>query len=261
MSIDADSLLFMNLDQKINQLLEESKIDYLLSLDTSDRLIKKSLKIRLKRLVQILFELDAYTESKEILEDDALHVFQKNIRKAIKGLYIKPLLLDRYVSNVIKYMKLEGQLREHIHPDSFELNYFYYYKSSRIKLIRAIIYHKLDVLKGSAASDWANLDLLRSITDDLEDIQEDKSQYNANRFLFSLANQGQQETIDSYKRFIQFRLEKNTIQGNELIKRDITKWTEEEARRIIELLDNYQKMNPLSQQTELPVIYQRQSSF
>lgn len=251
----------MNIDQKINQLLEESKIDYLLSLDRSDRLIKKSLKIRLKRLVQILFELDSYTESEWNLEDETLHSFQQSIRKAIKGLYIKPLLLDRYVSNVIKYIKLEGQLREHIHPDSFELNHYYYYKSSRIKLVRAIIYHKLDYLKGSSASDWANLDLLRSITNDLEDIQEDKGQYKANRFLFSLANQGQQETIDSYKRFIQFRLEKNNSQGNDPIKKEITEWSKEEARRIIELLDDYQKKNSHSEEAELPTINQMQSSL
>lgn len=251
----------MNIDQKINQLLDHSKIHYLFELDNSERLVKKSLKIRLKRIIQILFELDSYTESKWILEDETLVEFQKSLQNAIKGLYIRPSLLHRYVTNVIKYVKLERQLRDHIHPDSFDLNYFYYYKSSRIKLIRAIVYQKFQNLEGSAASDWAMFDLFQSITDDLEDIQEDREQINANRFLFSLANRGQQETIQSYRHFIEFSLQKIPLQDDAVIPRLIATWSQAEAQRILELLEAYQHANLHTRKTELPEAYLRQSSY
>lgn len=251
----------MNIDQKINRLLKDSKVDYLLGLDDSESIIKKSLRIRLKRIVQILFELELCTESEWNNDEKTVISLQKNLHRAIKGLYIKTSLLDKYVSNVIKQLKLEKQLADQKFPESLDLNLFYYYKSSRLKLIRSIIYNKVECLAERSSSEWANFDLLRAIRNDLDGIKEDAYQLNSNRFLVSLANKGQDQTINDYIVFVQQKLAVNSVTSQEPMAQQLSLWIHQEAQKILNILQDFKTNNEMNSHKSPPDEYQIESSL
>lgn len=250
----------MNLDQKIKLYLQAYKIEHLLDVDDTERLIKKSLRIRITRLVQILFELDPYRENVGQIDERKVNLFQNDLQKAMKGLHIKPSLLEKYIVDIIKYIKLENQLREGVFSASSDLKHFYYYKSSGVRLVRSIIYGKVEKLRTRSSSEWSNFDLLRAMRDDIDMIKEDKIRLRVNRFLCAIAHQGHAETINDYRHFIQNKLIKNNphVQKDSMSV-DISDWIQQEANEILGFFRDIQKSEKILGQEDLAHFMQRQS--
>ena len=95
-------------------------------------------------------------------------------------------------------------LRKGKTPLRLDMEYFYFYKSCDVKLLRRLIYekYKLSPEYGQLA-DWRYYDLVTEVNDDVEDLYEDLDFINGNRFLISILHNGKQKTKVIFDQFLQ----------------------------------------------------------
>lgn len=145
---------------------------------------------------------------------------------------------DSYSSHIYKYQKHELGIRNGKLPTRLSMEYFYFYKSCDVKLLRKLIYdrnpHLAKVIK---PSQWRTFDLVTEINDDVVDLQEDTTTINGNRFLISLLQFGKEETIKVFNDFLDEMDGRNkalnvrSIEGVEFVK-----WTDTQIRETKELV-------------------------
>jgi len=110
---------------------------------------------------------------------------------------------DNYCRHIYKYQRHELELREQRFPMRLSMEYFYFYKSCDVKLLRKLIYDRYPSLhKEVKLSEWRVFDLITEIDDDVEDIYEDMHTINGNRFLLSLLIHGKEKTADTYQSYL-----------------------------------------------------------
>jgi len=111
---------------------------------------------------------------------------------------------DEYCRHIYKYQRHELELRQRRFPMRLSMEYFYFYKSCDVKLLRKLIYDKYPVLQREVKlSDWRVFDLITEVNDDVEDLYEDLDTINGNRFLLSLLQQGPTATAAIYQDYLQ----------------------------------------------------------
>ena len=242
----------MNLEEKINDLFELRKLPELLALATDDQMLRKRILIRLKRLQQVIYELDKYLESAWYIDETLLNHYWDNIYLALRGFHIRRAQIEAQIGHIKRYQVHELQLREMKLPTRLSMDYFYFYKSCDIKLMRSLIYHSFPKLKyHSSLADWRCFDLLTELHDDVEDLYEDSSAINCNRFMIQLVVEGERQTQQVYHDFInEVNLKCHLrFQGvdRKSLKSKIKKWTDDAGVDLQQLLEaqmiNYSKIN------------------
>ncbi len=237
----------MNLEEKIVDLFELRKIPELLASATDDQSLRKRFLVRLKRLQQVIYELDKYLESSWQIEESELDYYWDNIYRALKGFHVRRSQIEAQLAHIKKYQTHELQLRENKLPNRLSMDYFYFYKSCDIKLMRSLIYHSFPRLKAlSSLMDWRSFDLLTEMHDDIEDLFEDRAAINCNRFMIQLVVEGEEKTQQDYGDFIEEVKLKSLHgfqeEGDHALRSNIQRWTEGAVVDLEDLLrDQMQK--------------------
>jgi len=249
----------MNLEEKIVSLFELRKIPELLALATEDKSLRKRLLVRLKRLQQVIYDLDHFLESNWDIDPQVLNHHWENIYQSLKGFHVRGAQIATQIAHIKKYQTHELQLRERKLPTRLSMDYFYFYKSCDVKLMRSLIYHSFPKMKNfSSLSDWRCFDLLTEIQDDIEDLYEDTATINGNRFLIQLITDGEDKTYQVYSDFIDVVnikcKERFKDEANHKSLRDkINRWTMYSVSELRDLLKD-QLINYKASQFATPIL-------
>ena len=175
------------LEQKIEALMEYRLFPLLFDESTLPKEEKRKFYDGLIDLQYAIYLLDAHLEANWEVNDQVLQSHWSNIKDKLNQLGIKQENAGAYLSHIKKYEKHELELRQGRSPLRFDLEYFYFYKSCDVKLLRRLIYEKMHLEKTCGAlADWRYYDLITEVNDDVEDLMEDLQFINGNRFLISL---------------------------------------------------------------------------
>lgn len=139
---------------------------------------------------------------------------------------------DKYSNHIYKYQKHELEIRDGRLPTRLSMEYFYFYKSCDVKLLRKLIYDRnTDLAKVVRPSEWRIFDLVTEINDDVVDLQEDITTINGNRFLISLLQHGKEKTISIYNNYLDALHRRNrALQVESIEDVDFVAWTDTQIR-------------------------------
>ena len=167
---------------------------------------------KLFSLQTAIYHLDAHLEANWETNDEILALHWENIGQGLSRLEIPIDSHHIYLNHIRKYEKHELELRQDKSPLRFAMEYFYFYKSCDVKLLRRLIYEKLKLkdVVGSLA-DWRYYDLITEVNDDVEDVFEDLQFINGNRMLLSIYNKGKDKTRLEFLTFIEQIKEKSRL--------------------------------------------------
>jgi len=227
------------LEFKIKELFKYRKLPQILKLVETSKKKESDFYDKLIKLQAAIYDLDIYLESNWELEDESLGKKWEPIYEALADLGVAKAKQPHYVRQILKYQSHEMNLRKQKYPTQYKMEYFYYYKSCDVKLIRQLIYDKFPELhKMIKFSDWRIFDLVTEIVDDLTDIVEDTAVFNGNRFLISTILQGKKKSFGEFDLFLNEmdkRIEgKNWDEGKY---KKLKKWTETVVKEADDILD------------------------
>lgn len=190
--------------QKINALFTYRSFPWLLqqcSFDTPAAGIAFS--IQLTELQAAIYMLDAHLEANWHTRDNILEQHWNSIRHQLALFGISLQKSAAYLSHLKKYQDHELSLRRGVFPQSYNMSYFYFYKSCDVKLLRRLIYEKGDLRKSlGSLNEWRYFDLVTEVNDDVEDLQEDLQFINGNRFLITLLLDGKMAAQAQFGSFL-----------------------------------------------------------
>ena len=206
------------LTAKIRTLFAYRDFDHLYELGGLSNAKKDRLEDNLIRLQQDIYFLDEYLESNWELDQEELKLYWNHIHQSLSNLGVASSDYDLYSAHIYKYQQHEMQLRTKEDLLRLSMEYFYFYKSCDVKLLRRIIYnHAPKISKYYSLSDWRCFDLITEVNDDVEDLVEDMQTINGNRLQLVINKEG----IETAKReFIEFmnQIEHQSIARVELKK-------------------------------------------
>ncbi len=224
---------------KIKELFKYRKLPILLELAGTSKKEEKVFYGQLIELQAAIYDLDLYLESNWELDDAALKEWWKHIYTKLTALKLPKKKHAFYVRQILKYQKHEMSIRYGKLPTSYTMEYFYYYKSCDVKLIRQLIYDKFPKLNSHfSLVDWRLFDLVTEMVDDLSDVEEDTEVYNGNRFLISALTKKKKQTFADFDLFlneIDRRLEDDKWSEGDL--EMLKEWTDEVIFEADEILD------------------------
>jgi len=227
------------LEIKIKELFKYRKLPILLKLAGTNKKKEKVFYNQLIALQAAIYDLDLYLESNWKLDNLMITNRWKPIFAALDDLGVAPIDQEDYVKKILKYQKHEMNIRKGKFPTKYTMEYFYFYKSCDVKLIRRLIYDKFPMLNNHyTLADWRLFDLVTEVVDDLMDVEEDTDVYNGNRFLISAIELKKKKTFKVYDLFLNEmdeRLEEDKWGSERLSK--LRKWTEDAIYEVDELLD------------------------
>lgn len=218
------------LQDKILSLFELRKLPYLAKLNNvgDDKLWQQLIDLQAS-----IYYFDHYLENNWILNQKEISEHWNLIYSELKKLGYSDEEAVKKCAHIHRYAIHESQLRESKTPLRLNFEYFYYYKSCDVRLMREILFQKSNApafLRN--ISDWRYFDLITEIYDDVEDVFEDVSSINANAFLISMIKKGKAYTQASFFELIELILEKaqnRTMKFNNEINKNILEWTIEMA--------------------------------
>ena len=179
------------LTAKIRTLFTYREFDHLYELGDLSGTKKDRLEDNLIRLQQDIYFLDEYLESNWELEESELKLYWNHIHQSLSNIGVASSDYDLYSSHIYKYQHHETQLRTKKDLLRLSMEYFYFYKSCDVKLLRRIIYnHAPKISRYYSLSDWRCFDLITEVNDDVEDLVEDMQTINGNRLQLALNKQG-----------------------------------------------------------------------
>jgi len=236
---------------KIQELIEYRRLSELLDIVENDDSIKTQVINELSDLQKAIYHLDHILESEWEIIDSSLEGKWDAIYNALRVLGIEDDKLYDYCKHIYKYQKHELEQRKGKSLLRLSMEYFYFYKSCDVKLLRRIIIDKYPELRSIfPPSDWRWFDLVTEVNDDIEDIFEDINTNNGNRFLLSIDQIGIDETYKNFKKFLDYI--KNTFDRKIRIKSIhpvIIELTFNELKKTSQLLEQrYQEIS-----TEAPL--------
>ena len=193
---------------KIDKLFKYRKLPFLLNtLKRKDRVL---LNKHLPKIQRSIYDLDAYLESSWKIKEKKLSKFWQEINKTILKVGFDEETVYNMTSHIRKYQLHELQLRENKLPTRLKLDYYYYYKSCDVRLMREIIYaHNPDLDDKIKLSEWRYYDLVTEINDDVEDVFEDQHTINGNCFLISIKENGLEETLKTFDSYLNELVDKS----------------------------------------------------
>jgi hypothetical protein len=196
-------LLFMTLRDKILDLFSYRKIPYLMDIVESDQTIKSDLLEKLIAIQTEIYHLDAVLEEDWEILDLKIEASWVQIYKALDELGVSPQEYNNYCRHIYRYQKHELGQRKGKSLLKFNMEYFYFYKSCDVKLIRRLIYERYRTLnKLAKQADWRWFDLITEVNDDVEDYYEDLGTNNGNRYLLQIQQEGIEKTNFTFSDFI-----------------------------------------------------------
>lgn len=186
---------------------------------------KKKLYKNLIKLQISIYELDEYLESNWKVYQSDLAVYWKSIHKCMEACGVPNSKLNEYSKHIQKYQKHELELREAKLPVDGSIEFYYYYKSCDVRLMRQIIYdHSEGLEEIFTMADWRYFDLITEVNDDVEDVFEDLETINGNYVLIASWVYGKKQARKILNEFIDVLSAKNK---NRLEKRkDKSEYTE-----------------------------------
>jgi len=235
--------------KKIDLLFTYRKFPELFS-TANQQFEKHPLKKKLVDLQVAIYRLDHYLESHWKIKKTELSKKWSAIYSALSDCGVPKKLHHEYCKLIYKYQKHELYLREQKLPTRFNKEYYYYFKSCDVKLLRRIIFdHFPTLLSQFPHSDWRAFDLITEVNDDIEDIFEDCHTINGNYFLIQWITQN---PLEAKKQFVAFIEEIKTKDLNRLAKKGkqyswCSKLTQKECTETLKLLkSNYTKAKKAS---------------
>lgn len=164
---------------------------------------KVRLEENLIRLQQDIYFLDEYLESNWEIDDEELKSYWNRIHQSLSNLGVSSEDYDDYSSHIYKYQKHELQLRTPKDLLRLSMEYFYFYKSCDVKLLRRLIYdHAPQIAKSYTLADWRCFDLITEVNDDVEDLIEDMQTINGNRLQLAIHKLGIEEAKQMFLTFM-----------------------------------------------------------
>lgn len=194
-----------------------------------------------EELIQLQYDiymLDHELETNWDVDMSIIDARWKAIHKDLGVLGVSASDYDNYSNHIYKYQAHELGIREGKLPSRLSMEYFYFYKSCDVKLLRKLIYDRNpELAKVIKTSEWRIFDLVTEINDDVVDLQEDTTTINGNRFLISLIQLGKEKTIQIFNGFLDEldvrnrQLDVKSIQGVEFLD-----WTNTQIKETKELV-------------------------
>lgn len=158
---------------------------------------------QLTELQAEIYMLDAHLEANWHTSYNILEQHWSSIRHHLGRFGISLHKSAAYLSHIQKYQKHELSLRKRVLPQSFNMSYFYFYKSCDVKLLRRLIYERGDLRKSlGSLNEWRYFDLVTEVNDDVEDLQEDLQFLNGNRFMITLLLDGKMAAQAQFGSFL-----------------------------------------------------------
>jgi len=178
---------------------------------------------KLAKLQETIYFLDHHLESNWEVKKKNLKPYWKEIYAALTDLGVKKSDHDDYCKLIYKYQKHELYLRENKLPIRFNIEFYYYFKSCDVKLLRRIIYDHFPRLKSRySLADWRYFDLITEVNDDVEDVFEDQFTINGNYFLIGHFSKGSDWAKKAMSGFIKEIAKKDKLRLN--LKNGDYKW-------------------------------------
>ncbi len=185
--------------RELSKLMKDSKI--------------KGKKALTKHLIQLqisIYKLDQYLESNWKIKKSELNKYWKEIHKDMLACGVPKSKLAEYSKHIQKYQSHELKLRSGKMPTEGSPEYYYYYKSCDVRLMRQIIYDRAkDLNTKYTLPDWRYFDLVTEVNDDVEDMFEDLETINGNYALIARWEFGKKESIKMIEEFLDYISEKN----------------------------------------------------
>lgn len=194
----------MTIRKKIIKLFEYRELPALLELAKDENSSAGDFMEKLIDLQTCIYDLDFVLESEWELLENQLQPAWRKIYNALSKLDIASIDYADYCHDIYQYQKHELGQRQGKSLLRFDLEYFYYYKSCDVKLMRRLIYEKYPLLQDTIdVEDWKIFDLITEIDDDIEDVYEDLGTNNGNRFLLSIEKYGIKKTSIKYREYLE----------------------------------------------------------
>lgn len=191
------------LTAKIRTLFAYRDFDHLYDLGELSVAKKDRLEDNLIRLQQDIYFLDEYLESNWELDKADLKLYWNHIHQSLSNLGVASSDYDLYSAHIYKYQHHETQLRTKKDLLRLSMQYFYFYKSCDVKLLRRIIYnHAPKISKYYTLADWRCFDLITEVNDDVEDLIEDLQTINGNRLQLSIHRNGVDKAKKDFLHFM-----------------------------------------------------------
>ncbi len=245
------------LSQKIDDLFIYRKFPELLE-QVGERYAEHPLIDKLKRLQESIYYLDHHLETNWNVQPKDLKPYWKDIYASLMALGIRKKNHHDYCKLIYKYQKHELYLRENKLPTRFNMEFYYYFKSCDVKLLRRVIYDCFPQLNSRyTLADWRYFDLITEVNDDVEDVFEDQTTINGNYFLISYLTESKSKALKSFTQFIKLISEKDKARKSKSGEnyKWISKFTQAEIKETKSLLKtNYASLNKnLDKPTKLEV--------
>lgn len=191
------------LNAKIKTLFTYRDFDHLYELGELSIARKERLEANLIRLQQDIYFLDEYLESNWKLEQNELKLYWNHIHQSLSNLGVSSSDYDLYSAHIYKYQRHETQLRTNKDLLRLSMEYFYFYKSCDVKLLRRIIYNYAPkISRYYSLADWRCFDLITEVNDDVEDLIEDMDTINGNRLQLAINKNGISEARNEFVVFM-----------------------------------------------------------
>ncbi len=150
-----------------------------------------------------IYLLDAYLESQWELDQERLDEHWKAITTSLAQLAYTPNQMQRMLSEIREYERIERNCRKNKWPTKVSFKEFYTTKSCDVRLIRHLIYDARPGLRETwKEEDWVYYDLITEINDDITDLHEDLLTFNGNRFLISILRKGSRKSMKQYRNYL-----------------------------------------------------------
>lgn len=151
-----------------------------------------------------IYHLDAHLEANWTTKPEKLAYHWNQITGMLEAMGVPKERSHEYLNHIRKYEKHELELRQGRTPLRFDMEYFYFYKSCDVKLLRRLIYERFMLApQMGTLADWRYYDLITEVNDDVEDLFEDLGFINGNRFLISLILKGKPATAKVFGDFLE----------------------------------------------------------
>lgn len=226
------------MEKKIDALFEYRKLPTLLAKGNYSK--ESSLYRGLVQLQIAIYHLDLYLESNWKTKKSELKKYWKEIYRCMKDLGISKKRAEEYLKHIERYQKHELQLRTNKYPTDYSLEYYYFYKSCDVKLMRRIIYDYIPELKKDySLADWRIFDLITEIDDDVEDVFEDLDNINGNYFMIMLWQKDKKIVFKFFSEFLKElgKRARSKFAAKDSASKQIKLWTLKELKASQQLLD------------------------
>ncbi len=225
---------------KINELFEYRGFPELYLFSKLNQVEVKKINALLVKLQASIYYLDEYLETTWHITPKGLKLHWDAIYQSLGEMGIAKKDQASYCSQILRYQKHELDLRQNLLPTRLSTEFFYFYKSCDVKLMRRLLLEKLPIIHTLFdMADWRYFDLITEINDDAIDLEEDLHTINANLILISFNQFGRAATLDIFNQFIDYvvaQSQKRFANSINPYKKDIHKKTMEQANKTKKIL-------------------------